>query len=47
MINKCLNCCKWITCKEASSEKTDCKYFKFERIGVKYERNKKRKNRKR
>lgn len=47
MINKCINCIKWITCKSISESRSNCKDFKFERIEIKeggknYE--KKRKN---
>jgi len=36
MLNKCINCCKWITCKDSSSSKNNCEDFKFKRI--EYER---------
>ena len=36
MIKKCINCCKWITCKDSSSSKNNCEDFKFKRI--EYER---------
>ena len=36
MINKCINCCKWITCKNSSSNQYNCEGFKFKRI--EYER---------
>lgn len=36
MLNKCINCCKWITCKNSSSSKNNCEDFKFKRI--EYER---------
>ena len=32
MINKCINCCKWITCNNASNSKNNCQDFKFKRI---------------
>lgn len=45
MLNKCINCCKWITCINASSKKNNCEDFKFKRI--KYERKEKYEKRKR
>lgn len=36
MLNKCINCSKWITCKNNSENKIDCEDFKFKRI--EYER---------
>lgn len=33
MINKCINCCKWITC--SNDIKENCKDFRFERIEIK------------
>ena len=39
MINKCINCCKWITCKNTSEDEKDCKNFKSKRIQItKYEK---------
>ena len=35
MLNKCINCCKWITCKESSENKLNCENFKFKIIEVK------------
>lgn len=32
MINKCINCVKWITCKNASEGKNNCEDFNFKRI---------------
>lgn len=39
MLNKCINCCKWITCKNTSKNKYNCQDFKFKRI--EYERKEK------
>lgn len=36
MLNKCINCCKWITCNNDIKE--NCENFKFKRIEIKYER---------
>lgn len=36
MLNKCINCCKWITCKDSSNSKNNCEDFEFKRI--EYER---------
>lgn len=35
MLNKCINCCKWITCNRTDNNKNSCEDFKFERIEVK------------
>lgn len=43
MLNKCINCCKWITCNNATEN--NCKNFKFKRI--EYERKEKYEKRKR
>ena len=32
MLNKCINCCKWITCKDSSNSKNNCEDFKFKRL---------------
>ncbi len=45
MLNKCINCCKWITCSNGT--KNNCKDFKFERIEIKNERKEKYEKRKR
>lgn len=45
MIKKCINCCKWITCNSASSDKYNCENFNFKRI--KYERKEEYEKRKR
>jgi len=44
MINKCINCCKWITCNNHIQE--NCEDFKFERIEIKNERKEKYEERK-
>ena len=47
MLNKCINCCKWITCKNTSENRSYCDNFRFKRIKIKNERKKeyeKRKN---
>lgn len=36
MLKKCINCCKWITCKNSSKDIWNCENFKFKRI--EYER---------
>lgn len=38
MLNKCINCCKWITCND--TKKNNCENFKFKRIEIKNERKK-------
>ena len=45
MINKCINCCKWITCNNDIKE--NCKDFKFKRIEIKSERKEENEKRKR
>ena len=47
MLNKCINCSKWITCKNNSENKIDCEDFKFKRIEIKYERKEEYEKRKR
>ena len=47
MLNKCINCCKWITCINTSENKNNCKNFKFKRMEIKYERKEKYEKRKR
>ena len=47
MLNKCINCCKWITCTNASGIRNDCQDFKFKRIKIKYERKEEYEKRKR
>lgn len=32
MIEKCINCCKWITCN--NNIKENCENFKFKRIEI-------------
>ena len=32
MLNKCINCIKWITCKDASKNIKNCNGFIFKRI---------------
>lgn len=39
MIKKCINCCKWITCKNNSENKRDCENFKFKKIEIKEKEN--------
>lgn len=45
MLNKCINCCKWITCNK--NIKNNCEDFKFKRIKIKYERKEEYEKRKR
>lgn len=39
MLQKCINCCKWITCNDTSSNKNSCEKFYFKRIDIKYCKN--------
>ena len=34
MNNKCINCCKWITCKNATKDKYNCEDFNFKRMEI-------------
>lgn len=45
MLNKCINCSKWITCNNDIKE--NCEDFKFKRIKIKYERKEEYEKRKR
>lgn len=47
MVNKCMNCCKWITCNKTEINKNNCENFKFKRIEIKYERKEEYEKRKR
>ena len=47
MRNKCINCCKWIVCKNSSEKEENCEGFIFKRIQIKHERKEKYEKRKR